>query len=123
MSSVDDDTKREELLSYRDEVVRELERRAGRIKEIDAQIATTQYAIDSAEMGRVPAGQTLRILTQVSYRERLKKELKGHRRVREEALADLRRAEARLVDVDNELSELEEALEGGVAEAAEKGEI
>jgi hypothetical protein len=110
MSSLDEDTKREELLSYREEVLRELGRRVDRVKEVDARIAATQYEVDSAQRDRVPAGQTLRLLAQVSYRQRLKKQIEAQRRDRQEALEDLQRAQVRLADVDNELLELDESL-------------
>jgi hypothetical protein len=61
-------------------------------------------------------------LAQVSYRARLKKQLEAQQRDREEALEDLRRAEARLVDVDDELSQLDELSEVEALDAGERGE-
>jgi hypothetical protein len=119
MNSGDQDEQRKELLSYREDVLRELERRANRVREIDVRIGETQYALDSSGRGpRVLTGEAVRVLAQVSYRSRLKKQLEAQQRDRREALEDLRRAEARLVDVDLELSKLEEvaeveALDGG----------
>jgi hypothetical protein len=123
MNSGDVDAQREELLSYREDVLRELERRVSRVREFDAQIAATQYALDSSDRDRkVLTGQAVRVLAQVSYRARLKKQLEAQQRDREEALEDLRRAEARLVDVDDELSQLDELSEVEALDAGERGE-
>ncbi len=123
MSSDDVNTQREELLSYREDVLRELERRAGRIREIDAQMGAVQYELESSDRNRrVLTGNTARVLAQVSYRARLKKQLEAQQRDREEALEDLRRAEARLVDVDSELSRLDESSEAAAPDAGESGE-
>lgn len=123
MSSGDVDAEREELLTYREDVLRELERRADRVREIDAQIGTTQHELDCAERRRkVLTGQTERVLAQVSYRTRLRKQLEIQKRDREEALEDLRRAEARLVDVDHELSRLEEVADFEAVDVGERGE-
>jgi hypothetical protein len=70
----------------------------------------------------VLTGQAVRVLAQVSYRARLKKQLEAQQRDREEALEDLRRAEARLVDVDDELSQLDELSEVEALDAGERGE-
>jgi hypothetical protein len=123
MSSGDVDAQRQELLSYREDVLRELERRANRVREIDAQMGATQYALDSSDRGRkVLTGWAGRVLAQVSYRTRLRKQLEVQKRDREEALEDLRRAEARLVDVDHELSRLDEVSEVETVDAGELGE-
>lgn len=123
MNSDEVDAQREELLYYREDVLRELERRASRVREVDAQISATQYALDSSDRERkVLTGQTARVLVQVSYRARLKKQLEVQQREREEALEDLRRAEARLVDVDHELSQLDEASEADALDAGERGD-
>lgn len=123
MSSGDVDAQREDLLSYREDVLRELERRANRVREIDAQMGATQHALDSSDRGRkVLTGQAERFLAHVSFRTRLRKQLEAQKRDREEALEDLRRAEARLVDVDHELSRLDEVAEVEAVDAGERGE-
>jgi|GEM_PF-2704694 len=121
MSLADTEQRREDLLSYREEVLRELERRAGRVREIDRRIAETQHAIDALDGGRVLSGPTARVLTQEAYRRSLKKKLDGYHNDRKDASVELQRAEVRLQDVDVELSQLDAEAESA-QDRAEDGE-
>jgi hypothetical protein len=98
----------EELLSYRDEVLRELERRSLRVKELELAVAEAEYALDSTvgTLG-VLTGETFKAMTKVAYRARLKRELAARLKDRDEALVDLKRAQDRLSQVDGDLAQLE----------------
>ena len=115
---------REELETYREKVFQELKARALRVKDIDTAIASNNYLLDTAGPGSgLRSGNTLHVLAGASHRARLKRERERLQRQRAEAMADLKRAEERLADVDRELEELEakESLED-VAQGVGEGE-
>lgn len=113
---------REELEAYREKVFQELKARSLRVKDIDTAIASNEYLLDTAGPGSgLRSGNTLHILAGASHRARLKRERARLQRQRGEAVADLKRAEERLADVDRELEELE-ARENLGDEAQGEGE-
>ncbi len=115
---------REELEDYREKVFQELRTRAHRVKELDTAIASTRYLLDTAGPAvGLRSGNTLHALAGASHRARLKREEARLQRQRNEAIADLKRAEDRLADVDRELESLEgnEELSDN-AEGVEEGE-
>lgn len=115
---------REELEDYREKVFQELRARALKVKNLDTAIASNRYLLDAAGPAiGLRSGNTVHALAGASRRARLKREEARLQRQRSEALADLKRAEERLADVDREL----EALEGNgggseVADGMEEGE-
>ena len=111
-------TTREELEAYREKVLEELKTRMLRLQQIDTAIASNRYLLDRAGPSRgLRSGNTLRILAGASHKAGLTRDHERLQRQRKEAAADLKRAEARLTDVDLELRELEVAeVSGGVAE-------
>ncbi len=109
-------TKQEELEQYRERVFQELRLRGERLKEIDGKLASVEYLIEATRSDRtLLSGDTARVLSRASYKAKLSKDRGALQRKRVEALEDLKRAETRLEEVDNELEELERSL-GGVAE-------
>jgi seryl-tRNA synthetase len=110
-------TTREELELYRERVFEELKARTLRLQEIDTAIASNRYLLERAgPSGGLRSGNTPRILAGASHKARLLREHERLERQRREAAADLKRAEERLVDVDQELEELVEASKGVVEE-------
>lgn len=101
-------TTREELETYREKVFDELKARTARLQEIDTAIASNRYLLERAgPSSGLRSGNTLRILAGASHKARLIREHERLERQRREAAADLKRAEERLADVDQELEELE----------------
>lgn len=99
---------RDELELYREKVFEELKARALRVKELDTALASNRYLLDTAGPAiGLRSGNTLHVLAGASHRARLKREESRLQRQRIEAVADLKRAEERLADVDRELEELE----------------
>lgn len=115
---------REELEDYREKVFQELRARALRVKELDTAIASNRYLLDTAGPAvGLRSGNTLHVLAGASHRARLKREEARLQRQRSEAVADLKRAEDRLADVDRELESLEgNDGRGDEAEGVEQGE-
>lgn len=116
---------REELEEYREKVFQELKARALRVKDIDTAIASNQYLLDTAgPASGLRSGNTLHVLAGASHRARLKREHARLQRQRSEAMADLKRAEDRLADVDRELGELEARdSQGDEAQGEGEGEF
>ncbi len=101
-------TKRDELEQYKERVFQEVRLRGERVKDLDAKLASIQYLIDGASAhSALKSGDTVRVLTQASYRAKLMRDREGLERKRREAFDDLKRAEVRLEDVMSELEELE----------------
>ena len=118
-------TSREELEEYRERVFQELKARTVRLQEIDTAIASNRYLLERAGPSNgLRSGNTVRILAGASHKARLLREHERLERQRREASADLKRAEERLVDVDQELEDLEAALAGGgvSAEGTKEGD-
>ncbi|MFO0417624.1 MAG: hypothetical protein ACK5Y6_10070 [Pseudomonadota bacterium] len=96
-----------ELRQYREKVVAELERRHNRLRELDNEIAATQFQLESATRSRrTLRGETARIKVEEAHRAKLKGNLKALEAKRLEAQSDLDRAEQRLKDVDLRIDEL-----------------
>ncbi len=111
---------REELEDYREKVFQELRARASRVKEIDTALASNRYLLDTAgPASGLRSGNTLHVLAGASHRARLKREETRLQKQRSEAVADLKRAEERLADVDRELEELETQEDLGDEEQGE----
>ncbi len=115
-------TTREELEAYREKVLEELTARMLRLQQIDTSIASNRYLLDRAgPSGGLRSGNTLRILAGASRKAGLTRDHERLQRQRKEAMADLKRAEARLSDVDQELEELDMAeVSGGGANTDER---
>jgi hypothetical protein len=97
-----------ELEAYREKVFEELKARTARLQAIDTAIASNRYLIERAgPSSGLRSGNTLRILAGASHKARLLREHERLDRQRREAAADLKRAEDRLADVEQELEELE----------------
>jgi uncharacterized protein (DUF2236 family) len=100
----------EELESYRAQVAVELDRRIERVRRIDSEIAAVMFRLEALQSsGRVLAGNTARLLSQVSFREKMKKDREKLDRERAEAIEDVKRAQERLAQVDAEIAEKEYA--------------
>jgi hypothetical protein len=109
-------TSREELETYRERVFQELTTRSARVKELDTALASNRYLLERADPAQgLRSGNTIRVLAGASHRARLTREREKLERQRREAVADLKRAEERLGDVDRELEELEERDKKGVS--------
>lgn len=107
-------TNREELEAYREKVFEELKARAFKLQEIDTAIASNRYLLERSGPSRgLRSGNTLRVLAGASHKSRLLREHERLQRQRSEAAADLKRAEERLADVDQELEELDVEQIGG----------
>jgi len=114
-------TTKEELELYREKVFEELKARTVRLQEIDTAIASNRYLLERAgPSSGLRSGNTLRILAGASHKARLLREHERLERQRREAAADLKRAEERLADVDQELEEFEmETASDGVSDGDE----
>lgn len=111
----------DDLESYRAQVAAELERRIERVRRIDGEISAADFRLESLRpAGRVPAGNTGRLLTQVALRDRIRREKLQLARERAEAVEDARRAQERLDQVDRELAQ--GAAEPSDDELTEDGE-
>jgi hypothetical protein len=101
-------TTKVELEAYREKVFEELKARTARLQAIDTAIASNRYLIERAgPSSGLRSGNTLRILAGASHKAQLLREHERLERQRREASADLKRAEDRLADVEQELEELE----------------
>ena len=101
-------TTKVELEAYREKVFEELKARTARLQAIDTAIASNRYLIERAgPSSGLRSGNTLRILAGASHKAQLLREHERLERQRREAAADLKRAEDRLADVEQELEELE----------------
>ncbi len=106
----------EELSAYHLQVKIELDRRIERISRINSELAANDFrlkALDSS--GRTLVGDTARILAQVSYRAKLKRDRVRHESELAEATEDMKRAEDRLSQVEAEIESAEVAAEMDVA--------
>ena len=102
----------EELSAYHLQVKIELDRRIERISRINSELAANDFrlkALDSS--GRTLVGDTARILAQVSYRAKLKRDRVRHESELAEATEDMKRAEDRLFQVEAEIESAEVAAE------------
>jgi hypothetical protein len=110
-----------ELLEYREKVVAELERRAIRLREIEERVAAVEFSIKAAGGGRrTLMGGVARIQVLQAHRAKLKEEAHELHRERDNALADLQKAESRLKEVDLRLDILHRETGEGLAEQEEK---
>jgi len=102
----------ETLASYREQVAFELERRVELVRRIDGEIAALEHRLASSRVaGRIPNGTTARLLTQVAFHDKLRREKARLERERGEAAEDVQRARERLSQVDAELDEGTQASE------------
>lgn len=99
---------REDLEYDRERILEELKVRSDRVKEIDAALASNQYVLERSGPGAgLRSGSAVQILAGAARRNRLKAEHERLKSKRAEALEDLRRAEERLEQVDQELRAIE----------------
>jgi hypothetical protein len=116
-------TSRDDLEAYREKVFEELKARTQRLQEIDTAIASNRYLLERVgPASGLRSGNTLRILAGASHKARLLREHERLERQRTEAAADLKRAEERLADTDQELEELELSEDVSEGDAGTTGE-
>jgi len=114
---------REQLEEYRAQVLAELERRADRVKRLDSEIAATDFRLENFATQRAAAsGDTGRLLAQVAYRAKVKRDRARLQGQRAEAADDLRSAMERLEQVDSQISQLDDGTEGEGISGKEQGE-
>ncbi len=112
---------RDDLEEYREKVFQELKARAQKLKEVDTAIASHRYLLDGSGPARgLRSGNTLHALAGASNRARIMRQLDRLERQRSEAVADLKRAETRLADVEQEIEELE--AQGGESPTEDDGD-
>ncbi len=112
----------EQLEEYRAQVLGELERRADRVKRIDSEIAATDFRLENLAAQRSAAGgETGRLLAQVAYRAKVKRDRARLQEQRAEAADDLRSAMQRLEQVDSQIAQLGGDAEGDEVSDGEKG--
>lgn len=117
------DGDREQLEEYRAQVLAELERRADRVKRIDSDIAAADFRLENLAAQRSPAsGETGRLLAQVAYRAKVKRDRAKLQDQRAEAADDLRSAMERLKQVDIQIAELSGGEERGEVSGKEQVE-
>ena len=115
-------TKRRELEAYREMVFQELRARAEKLKEVEGKVASLEYLMGTVSSTRaLLTGDTRKVLTQASYTAKLRKDKDMLLRKRREAQEDLKRAEDRLEEVDNDLAKLEESGGNGFVEDDSEG--
>lgn len=95
----------EELLSYREKVVAELEVRALRLKEIEVQLAQVAQVIESFRINGALRGSVGRGQARIAHERVQRRRYADLCEQREQAAADLVRAERRLCEVDERLRE------------------
>ncbi len=101
-----------ELQLYREKIVAELERRMLVLQDVERRLASAQFALSqSGNVSRTVAISTARKQVENAHRVRLRSAVKALELEREEAKADLERAEGRLREVDIRLDELSKIQE------------
>ncbi len=97
----------EELRSYREKVIAEVERRMIRLRAIETDIERAEFSRDAdGRSQNLLSRDTGRNQAAEAHRKRLRERVQGLKREREQAEADLERAKERLVEVDQRLEEL-----------------
>lgn len=95
----------EELLAYREKVVAEVEVRALRLREIEVQVALVAQVVDSFPVSHVLRGSVGRDQARMAHERLQRRRYAELCEQREQAAADLVRAERRLCEVDERLKE------------------
>ena len=96
-----------ELKLYREKVVHELKRRTEALRGKEGRLVEAQFELERAtRASRTISGATARIQIENAHRTKLRAALKLLEGERNEAKAELERAEQRLKDVDQRLDEL-----------------
>jgi hypothetical protein len=99
----------EELRSYREKVIAEVERRMLRLRAIETDIERAKFAAEAnSRSGALLSQDTGRNQAAAAHQKRLRERVQELAREREQAEADLDRAKVRLVEVDQRLQELGE---------------
>lgn len=107
------DGDREQLEEYRAQVLGEVDRRADRVKRIDSEIAAADFRLENLAAQRsASGGETGRLLAQVAYRAKVKRDRARLQEQRAEAADDLRSAIERLEQVDSQIARLGDVAEG-----------
>jgi hypothetical protein len=102
-----DDEELSRLQEYREQVVVELEKRREVVRAVELRISQCESVLDTVKRGRsVLLGDVASLRMKEATRRRNEMELRELRKVKEEAAADLARAQARLQDVESELQAL-----------------
>ncbi len=109
----DVDGDREQLEEYRGQVLGEVDRRADRVKRIDSEIAAADFRLENLAAQRSAiGGETGRLLAQVAYRAKVKRDRARLQEQRAEAADDLRSAIERLEQVDSQIARLGDVADG-----------
>lgn len=112
------------LVSYREQVIEELERRVLRVAELERVVAAVHHQLDEVRHGRRPcAGETSTVVVRAAYTARLKRQLAMARREQDQAQQDVQRAEDRLQEVDAQLEELNQGMELDHTEADASAQV
>lgn len=98
----------EELLAYRKKVVAEVEVRALRLKEIEVQVAEVAQVIDRFPINHPFRGSAGRDQARMAHERLQRRRYTELCERREQAAADLVRAERRLCEVDERLRDSEQ---------------
>jgi hypothetical protein len=99
----------EELRSYREKVIAEVERRLLRLRAIETEIERAKFAAEAnGRSWALLSRDTGRNQVEAAHRKRLREQVQELKREHEQAEADLDRAKVRLVEVDQRLEELGE---------------
>ena len=94
------------LLEYRKQVTAELSRRGERVRAIEQEIASRSLVLEESQRHRmVLTGDSQRLLARESYRASVRKAIERLKGERTEAREDLKRAQDRLQQVDEDLAE------------------
>jgi chromosome segregation ATPase len=103
----------EELQSYREKVIAEVERRMLRLRAIETDIERAKFAAEANNRSwALLSRDTGRNQAAAAHNKRLRERVQELTREREQAEADLDRAKVRLVEVDQRLEELGENPSG-----------
>ncbi len=96
-----------ELQLYREKIVAELERRMLVLHDVERRLGSAQFALTTFnQTARVKSASTARRQVEYAHGIRLRRDVKALEQERQEAQADLERAEVRLKEVDLRLDEL-----------------
>lgn len=98
----------EELQSYREKVIAEVERRMMRLRAIETDIERAEFEVESQNRSHTLLSRdTGRNQAAAAHRKRLRERVETLRKERGQAEEDLERAKARLEEVDERMAEFE----------------
>jgi hypothetical protein len=101
-----------ELQLYREKIVAELERRMMVLQDVERRLVSAQFVLNQlGNSTRTVSSSTARRQVENAHRIKLRGAVKALEQEREDAKADLERAEGRLREVDSRLDELSKLQE------------